>query len=256
MFGPVAELAAAKANSKETDAGVDTISKKALRIDGGDLKRESLFEAGRGKGSWLNESDMNFLTGGGPSEAADVPAASPEEESTVRRRLLLGIAATVALGAFALVPTDALRLDKPNKPLFMYLVPLVRIQALLKESSDIVENGRYEELSAVLRRIQGPPNNAEANLRDAAARLPDQRARERAESTARDVIEYINSIDSNKYFDSMGTPGSRGGAIEKQATAFSLQSTKAAEAKLKEFLAFMPREDLEAAQQQASALPF
>jgi hypothetical protein len=46
----------------------------------------------------------------------------------VQRRLLIGVGLTVALGAFALVPTDALRIDKPSKPLYLYLIPLMRIQ--------------------------------------------------------------------------------------------------------------------------------
>ena len=49
----------------------------------------------------------------------------------LQRRLLLGVVATVALGAFALVPTDSLRLGKPTKPLFLYLIPLIRVQVSL-----------------------------------------------------------------------------------------------------------------------------
>ena len=49
----------------------------------------------------------------------------------MQRRLLIGIAATVAVGAFALVPTDSLRPGKPAKPLFLYLIPLLRVQVRL-----------------------------------------------------------------------------------------------------------------------------
>ncbi len=48
---------------------------------------------------------------------------------TLQRRLLIGSAITVAAAAFALVPTDALRIGRPSKPLFFYLIPLVRVQA-------------------------------------------------------------------------------------------------------------------------------
>jgi hypothetical protein len=41
--------------------------------------------------------------------------------------VLLGGAATLALGAFALVPTKDLRL-KPSKPLYFYLVQLLRVE--------------------------------------------------------------------------------------------------------------------------------
>ena len=38
------------------------------------------------------------------------------------------MALTAAAAAFALVPTDSLRLVKPQKPMFIYLVPLLRVQ--------------------------------------------------------------------------------------------------------------------------------
>lgn len=43
-----------------------------------------------------------------------------------QRRLILGLVAAAGLGAFALVPTQELQLSKPSKPLFFYLVPLLR----------------------------------------------------------------------------------------------------------------------------------
>ena len=46
----------------------------------------------------------------------------------MQRRVLIGLAVTAAAAAFALVPTDSLRLVKPQKPLFFYLVPLLRVQ--------------------------------------------------------------------------------------------------------------------------------
>jgi hypothetical protein len=46
---------------------------------------------------------------------------------SLQRRLIIGIGLSAALGAFALVPTEALR-PRPSKPLFLYLVPLLRIQ--------------------------------------------------------------------------------------------------------------------------------
>ena len=54
-----------------------------------------------------------------------------QDNIVLQRRLLLGVVATVALGAFALVPTDSLRLGKPAKPLFLYLIPLIRVQVSL-----------------------------------------------------------------------------------------------------------------------------
>ena len=59
--------------------------------------------------------------------------------------------------------------------------------------------------------------------------MEDSRARERAELIARDLIEYISSIDYQKYFDAMGRPGSRGGDKEKQFSDFSIRAVDAAQ---------------------------
>ena len=61
------------------------------------------------------------------------------------------------------------------------------------------------------------------------AGVEDVRLRERAELIARDLIEYINSIDYQKYFDAMGRPGSRGGNQEKQFSDFSIRAVDAAQ---------------------------
>lgn len=45
----------------------------------------------------------------------------------LQRRLIGGIGLSLALGAFALVPTEKLQAP-PSKPLFFYLVPLLRVQ--------------------------------------------------------------------------------------------------------------------------------
>ena len=41
--------------------------------------------------------------------------------------MIIGALASIGLGAFALVPLDSIS-GKPPKPLFYYLIPLVRIQ--------------------------------------------------------------------------------------------------------------------------------
>lgn len=46
---------------------------------------------------------------------------------------------------------------------------------------------------------------------------------------ARDIIEFLTEVDYNKYFDSMGGPGSKGGEREASFSKFSLQAVKAAE---------------------------
>eukprot|EP00884_Botryococcus_braunii_P002583 jgi/Botrbrau1/12325/Bobra.0205s0023.1 len=151
------ELAAAKAQSQGTAQAESAESGPKRRIDGGGLRREGIFPA---TDDWLNESEVSgFVTGGGPTESPST--STPEEQEVVKRRLIIGVLATAGLGAFALVPTDYLRLGRPSKPLFLLLVPLVRIQSLLKEIEGIVADGRWAELETALQRIQGPPNDLE-----------------------------------------------------------------------------------------------
>ena len=64
---------------------------------------------------------------------------------------------------------------------------------------------------------------------DCCTGVEDSKARERAELIARDLIEYINSIDYQKYFDAMGRPGARGGDKEKQFSDFSIRAVDAAQ---------------------------
>lgn len=123
--------------------------------------------------NWLSESDVDFFTGGGPSEAAGSSGTTGSTESeieagVVQRRLIIGIGLSLAAGAFALIPTERLQ-PAPSKPLFFYLVPLLRVQELLAEAEKIIPGGDYEQLRRVLERIEGPPNNVQENLRSAAS---------------------------------------------------------------------------------------
>lgn len=89
--------------------------------------------------------------------------------------------------------------------------------------------------------------------------LPDAKQAERAEYVARDVYEYLKGIDYQTYYESIsGGPGAlaRGGSGQAELFDYSLRSASAARKKLKEFLSLMPREQVEAAQQQAEVLPF
>ncbi len=100
--------------------------------------------AGSGKrNSWLSEADVDFFTGGGSSESsAGSSGPTPEQQSAIQRRLLIGGLAALGLGAFALVPTQALR-PKPSKPLYFYLLALLGTQEQLKQCQEIIEDARW-----------------------------------------------------------------------------------------------------------------
>ncbi|KAL3154144.1 hypothetical protein ABBQ32_013670 [Trebouxia sp. C0010 RCD-2024] len=207
------------------------------------MRREGLF--GGGDESWLKEADLDFFARG-PAEGSG-PATPDGSGAVVTKRLLLGLGLTAAAGALALIPTADLR-GKPSKPLFFYLTPLVRIQQLLSKADDLAVNGNWTDLQSLLSRIQGPPNSARENLINAFSCLEDKSKKSKAERIAFDLLEYLDQINYNKYYDSMGSPGTRGGEKEKLFSDFSSQSIKAAQVKLKQFLALMPADDNEAAQ--------
>lgn len=75
----------------------------------------------------MRPEDVDFLTGGGPSEAASSAGPSAEQQAQIQRRVLIGSAAAAGLLAFSFVPTKDLRV-KPSKPLYFYLTALLRVQ--------------------------------------------------------------------------------------------------------------------------------
>lgn len=207
------------------------------RIDGADLRRETMFFDRSNQRNWLRESDVEFFTEPSEEEGA--------EGEVVKRRLVFGLLAAAGLGAFALVPTEDLSLRKPSKPLFFYLAPLLRAQSLLTEAEAAVNAGNQEELLAIVRAIVGPPNNVQDNLRSAAASLGSNRQIEEAQAVGRDVYEAVLQINSQEYYDTRAADSK----VQAQLAQFSLAAVQAAKTELGRFLALMPREQVEVAQQ-------
>eukprot|EP00199_Chlamydomonas_sp_CCMP681_P002529 CAMPEP_0119102650 /NCGR_PEP_ID=MMETSP1180-20130426/1324_1 /TAXON_ID=3052 ORGANISM="Chlamydomonas cf sp, Strain CCMP681" /NCGR_SAMPLE_ID=MMETSP1180 /ASSEMBLY_ACC=CAM_ASM_000741 /LENGTH=323 /DNA_ID=CAMNT_0007086971 /DNA_START=13 /DNA_END=984 /DNA_ORIENTATION=+ len=244
------QLAAAQAAKGAPTSVPDVMAAKPKRVDGqGD--RETLFAKG-GRASWLSEADVNFFVGDGVGET-NVPVKDPEYESVVQRRLLIGGLLTLGAAAFALVPTEALR-PKPSKPLYFYVVPLLRVKDLLTECPSIIENADWVQLRQVLTRVQGTPNDLLSNLENVANLLSDvggaQSPQSRAQQLAREINEYIDSMDSiKKYYDSMPTRVITA-AENAGFVSFSTQALKAAQQRLNQFLAIIPGDAMQAAVQQ------
>lgn len=239
-----AELAAAQ-------AGKDVVEEKTrpVRIDSTD-NRETLFSSGQ-RASWLSEKDVEFFTGSGVGEASSSEPEDPEAKATVQRRLLIGGLLTVGLGAFALVPTEALR-PKPPKPMYFYLVSLLRVQSLLDDCKAIVEDADWDQLRQALGRIEGPPNNLRQTLDSIIALTPDAKTATKVQGLASDLYGYVRDLDYNQYFDAI-PQRSISGAQNAQYAAFSSGALKAAQGKLTELLAVVPAEDLATARAQLSA---
>jgi len=232
-------------SGQESDSNSDPLS--SSRIDGGDLLRETMSFVPSKRRNWLSESDVDFFTGAGPGERGD-GELSADDKSTVQKRLLIGILLSALAGGFALIPTTSLA-PPPSKPLFFYLSPLLQAQQYLIQLETVIPEGDYGQLTAIISRIEGNPCKIQSNLRDAAASLGGATTVQEAEFVARDVYELVKQIDYQQYYDSIGRGGGSGGRNEKEFYDFSLKAARAASAKLKEFLKYMPADQLEAAQQ-------
>ncbi len=165
-----------------------------------------------------------------------------------QRRLALGAAATGLFVALSLVPDSS---SPPPKPLFFYLVPLLRTQALLVRCESVVADADWAELKRLRGAILGSPNDARESLLAAAAALPTPRQQEAARAVATSFLEYVAQTDYAAYFDARAVPT---GAQNAEFAAFCLKAVKAAEASLAAFLAQMPAEDLDAAR--SNVAPF
>lgn len=227
--------------------------KPAVRkIDSADLQREVPWSTNtRSKENWLAESAVaEVMTGGGPSEAAATAGLSADEEATVRRRVLIGGAITAVTIALSLVPDKALN-PKPSKPLFFYLVPLVRAQTLLTETRVAIDNAEWAAVQGAVRSIKGSPTLARENLDNAAAFLEDGKTYERAKQLESEFLEYLEAVDYSKYFDSLEKAPPKGGRAEAEFVKFSGQACDLALERLASFLSLMDADQMEAARNQA-----
>eukprot|EP00889_Picochlorum_renovo_P005535 jgi/Picre1/32565/NNA_007911.t1 len=220
---------AATTKAEEGAPGTKSPPSAVSRIDGADLRRETLSFVENKPRNWLSESDIEFFTGGGPSEAGTqtgpgqgVDASESSEGAVVQRRLAIGIGLSVVLGAFAL--------------------------EILKEVIDILPDGDYDKLRTLLSRIEGAPNNVQENLKSAVASISDARIAGKADLIARDAYEYLKGIDYQTYYESRSMEGQQ----LKEMFDFSSNSAQAAQRKLEEFLSLMPEDEVMAARQQVS----
>ena len=68
---------------------------------------------------------MEFLVRTQPSEAGELPEMDEEAKNEVNRRLAIGLFGTAVFAALSQISDEA---PTPSKPLFFYLVPLVKIR--------------------------------------------------------------------------------------------------------------------------------
>lgn len=219
---------------------------KPPRIDSID-NRETPFIGGKAeRSSWLSEADVDFFVGTGVGEtSASAAPVDPEAEATIQRRLLIAGLLSAGALALALIPTDALA-PKPQKPLYFYLVPLLRIQDLLNECDQIIQDAEWDQLRLVLSRVQGTPNNAQQNLNNVVALLDDSNTRSKAQKLAFEINDYLNDMDYQKYFDAIPVR-TISGVQNAEFVKFSSAALKATQTRLSQFLRLVPRDALDAA---------
>lgn len=232
------ELATVQAASGLADPTV--VAKPRKRIDGTDA-REGMLSSGSTRSAWLSENETAAVE-------------DPEMAATVQRRLIVGAALAAGLAAFALVPTESLVI-KPSRPMFSYLVPVLRIQQLLADTKEVVDDANWEQLRLILSRISGNPNNARENVGAVIALLGDAKTSEKARAIANEFYEFLASADYDKYFDTMVSRNRViSGVQNAQFVDFSNRSLLAAQQRLAAFLALVPSDQLEAARVQIEAI--
>ena len=235
-----------QAGAKATVKSADELVKSRARIDGVG-KREQIFGKTTAGDAWLRDG-MEFLVRDQPSEAGvAVEGMTKEDEATVSRRLAIGLALA---GGFAALSQISIEAPEPTKPLFFYLVPIVRSRELLRRAQTLATEGEWDELNSTVNRVTGPPNEIRENLFKAAAYLSGSEE-EKARAIAFDFLEYMEKVNYAKYFENMGIVS---GSKAAEYASFSAKASKSAIDKLNEFLALMDREAVEAAESQVMAL--
>jgi len=258
------------------------------RIDGATARLGGVSAAGTDDDSsptsaWLSERDLDFFVGAGRGvgEQETGTGVAAEDQGTVsvrvlcpvpwppslcashsrttcarlvrhsQRRLAIGAVLTAGFAAWSLVPDDSLS-PTPAKPLFFYIVALLRARQLLTSCEAATADADWQQLKAIRQQVLGASSGdtLRENLTSAAQLLPDAQKRERARQLVTSTLEYVDQTDYNAYFDNVGQPS---GAQNAEFAAFCLKAVSAAERDLDAFIALMPAEDLEAARSQIAA---
>ncbi|CAM6097402.1 unnamed protein product [Calypogeia fissa] len=241
------ELAARRGGSREVDLAKLKIPTPEKRIDGTGY-REQLFSgpgARKEPKKWgITEAEL-FLSKGAPTEGSGLGGEAMEEgaEAIIRRRLLIGLGITAVAGGLALIKLPV-SLNKPTKPLFFYLIYVLRLKDQLETLEGSASDAKLA--GAQLKRIIGSREELKDNFLSAAA-LIDGADGDRTSQLAFDVFEYLNEADYSKYFENLGEPT---GAQQVEFLKFSLQSIKAARLKIEEYLTLVPAESVQAAKMQ------
>eukprot|EP00798_Chlamydomonas_sp_ICE-L_P024700 gene24700-10335_t len=202
-------------------------------------------EALTGKKSRVDSVDKRE----GLFSGTDSVRVDPEAEATIQRRLLLGGLGSVVLAALSMIPDSTLQF-KPDKPMYFFLVPLLRSKGLLEDCSGLIEEAEWQRLRQVLARISGNPNNVRSNLDSVIALIDNSRTRDQAKTLASEFVEYLDAMDYQKYFDAIPSRQAIAPDQNMKFVAFSGKACKAALEKLNGFLGLVPSDAIADAKSQ------
>jgi len=134
---------------------------------------------------------------------------------------------------------------KPKGRVTEYLVPILRAQDLLKDSQSLIEEADWAALRLIIDRIINLPNKLKTNLENSVAFLEDEDLRRRGRGLSGEILEFVQEMDYNKYFeDRLNTKQFRGGDEEAQFVEFSMKAAQTARMRLDQFLNLFPKSEI------------
>ncbi|GJP59669.1 hypothetical protein CLOP_g14535 [Closterium sp. NIES-67] len=195
--------------------------------------------------SWgFTETELLSAQEGEEGEGA---GGGKDSDGVVTRRLLIGAGLAVLALPVALYDIP-LTVAPPTKPLFFYVVPLVRLQLALQAIVSQADSLDVVALRSQLRFAVGTVDSVRENLVSATVLL-DDKSQQPAKELAFEVIDYLQQADFGNYFENMGAPSA---SQQLEFLSFSLKSIKAAISRLDKFFKYVPSEVVEAANQQVN----
>ena len=234
----LADLKSDGAEGAASDAGTSGNGKGRLpnrpevKVDGVSTRENFLYPQ---SDVWLGETNAEFaqfMAKDGVSESSYQTGVSPEDQGLVTRRLILGIAGTVAVGLLGLIPTEKLDLTSPSQPLFALLVPILEAKDEFPSIEDKVTYAEWSVVQSKVKSILGKPTQLKNTMLQVAKLESDAKRADQMRAYARETADYLSQVDYDQYFDTLIKPS---GKQEIEFSQFSLDSLAAS--KVREIIA-------------------
>jgi len=221
-------LSEGELDAKLSEVGLDRASEAAVR------EIAEKFEGMKGDGQRVKDGEGGV------------------DGDVMRRNFLIGFGLVAVTGAAALVPTDPQGGGELARPLFFYLVPVVRARRAIPAMKQMAADGDWaalrEAAQGLVKRDGG--DGLLPSMEAAARSLEKGGDATRALELSFRVREYVLQSDYRVYFDSPVQPVGKA-ALEFQG--FSEKALSAADEAMGAFLGMMDQEQVQAALSQVAA---